>query len=76
MTIASISIGLLAGALTATLLGRLVPRLRGLGYIGGLLWTAGAVTALVAGAELPELLIAALLLLLCTWLGERRGSAP
>ncbi len=56
------SLYLASAVLTA--LGAFLERGRIPAFLGGLLWAAGTVSALVEGAELPEVLCATLALLL------------
>lgn len=62
-------------AALCVLLGGLVPRIRLLGYIGGFVWAAGAVLALVTGASLSYVLLFTLGLLLVAAYGGKRGAA-
>ncbi len=57
------------------LLGGLRPRVRFLGYVGGFVWAAGAVLALVSGASMSYVLLFTLGLLLVAAYGGKRGMA-
>ena len=56
------------------LLGGRLPRVRFLGYVGGFVWAAGAVLALVTGASLSYVLLFTLGLLLVAAYGGKRGT--